>query len=95
MKEKIRFQKTVPGDLNEIFMAYESISPNAANNVRADIARSLGLIESYPEMYATIDGDIRVVKTKSYPLLIQYSIVNEIPIVLSIYHADLDNFKRP
>ena len=93
MKETIRYQKNVLGDLDGIFQAYESISLETANKVRDDLARSLELIGTFPEMHATVDGDIRVVKTKQYPLLIQYEIVNEIPLVLSVYHADLGENK--
>ena len=94
MLEKIRFQKNVPRDLDDILTAYELTSSAGTNNVRSEIRRTLELISAFPEMYAVIGDGIRLVKTKTYPLLIQYTIVGEIPVVLSIYHSDLDEFKR-
>ncbi|MDB2686324.1 hypothetical protein N9Y42_03870 [Mariniblastus sp.] len=93
MLEKIRFQKNVPGDLENILNAYELISISGANKVRSEIQRTLELIASFPEMYATIEQEIRLVKTRNYPLLVQYVIVNDIPVVLSVYHSDLNDFK--
>ena len=55
MLEKIRFQKNVPGDLENILNAYELISISGANKVRSEIQRTLELIASFPEMYATIE----------------------------------------
>ena len=94
MLEKIRFQKSVPDDLEKILSAYAAKSPVAANKVRDEIKQTLEFIELFPEMYAVVEDDIRLVRTKSYPLLIQYCIVDDIPIVLSIYHSDLDEIKR-
>lgn len=94
MLEKIRFQKNVPGDLDDIFNANELNSIDGANKVRSEIERTLDLILTFPEMYAVVDRGIRLVKTKNYPLLIQYEIIDNIPVVLSVYHSDLDTFKR-
>ena len=94
MQGRIRFQKNVPADLDGILREYEQISPRTANRVRDELERSFDLISTFPEMYAKIDGEIRLVKTKRYPLLIQYCIENGTPIVLSIYHSDLDTIKR-
>ena len=93
MLGKIRFQKNVPRDLDDILSAYELISSAGTNNVRSEIQRTLELISAFPEMYAVIGNGIRLVKTKTYPLLIQYKIIGGIPVVLSIYHSDLDEFK--
>jgi len=94
MHEKIRFQKNVPHDLDNLLGRFELDSLNAADKVRDEIKRTLDLVATFPEMYAIIDNNIRLVKTKTYPVLIQYTIVDELPVVLSIYHADLDEFKR-
>ena len=94
MLERIRFQKNVPGDLDDILSAYELNSFDGANKVRSEIQRTLELISTFPEMYAVVDHGIRLVKTKNYPLLIQYVIVNDLPVVLSVYHSDLGTFKR-
>ena len=38
-------------------------------------------------MYAIVYDDFRIVKTKGYPFLVQYRIVNDIPVVVSILHS--------
>ena len=96
MLETIRFQKSVPSDLENIFRGYESVSVNSANKLREEICRTLDLISTFPEMYAVVDNEtgIRLVKTRNYPILIQYKVFDGLPTVLSIYHSDLDESKR-
>ena len=95
MQEKIRFQKNVASDLDRILEAYESKSAITANKVRDELANTLEYISMFPEMYAVVDDDIRLVKTKNYPLLIQYCIVEGIPVVLSVFVSGLeDKLKR-
>ena len=94
MLEKIRFQKDVPRDLDEISNAYELIKADGANNVRSEIQKTLELISTFPEMYPVLGNEIRLVKTKKCQLLIRYTIVDGIRVVLSIYHSDLGEIKR-
>ena len=66
MLEKIRFQASVPGDLDSLLEFYESYSVETAN-VAYD--------------------DIRLAKTKRYPILVKYKIVAGIPVVLAVFHS--------
>ncbi len=92
MLEEIRFQKSVPGDLDNIFDGYELVSLGSANKLRDEIRRTFDLISMFPEMYACADSEtgIRLVKTRNYPILIQYKIINGLPTVLSVYHSDME-----
>ena len=65
MQEKIRFQKNVPSDIDVLLERYSS--EGTSNRVRSSISRTFELIELFPEMYAVVYDDIRLVKTKDYP----------------------------
>ena len=85
MPEKIRFQKNVPSDID--FLLEHYTSENTTNRVRSTISRTFELIEMFPRMYAVAFDDIRLVKTKGYPILIQFRLLNETPVVLSVYFS--------
>jgi len=91
MKEKIRFQENVPADLDRVLENYETDSRATANRVRESISRTFDFIETFPKMYAVVYDDIRLVKTKEYPILVQYRIVESVPVVLSLYFSGKQN----
>jgi hypothetical protein len=85
MQEKIRFQKNVPSDIDEILESF--LADTTTNRVRSSIARTFELVEAFPKLYAVVYDDIRLVKTKDYPILIQFRVVDDIPIILSLYFS--------
>jgi len=87
MNEKIRYQSNVAADLDNLLTPYEAISIATSNRVRDSIKNALGLISSFPQMYAIAFDDIRVVKIDAYPILIQYRIINQTPVIASIVFA--------
>ena len=87
MNEKIRFQSNVAADLDLLLSPYEAISVATSNRVRDAIKNTLAFIESFPEMYAIAFDDIRVVKIDGYPVLVQYRIVDRIPVIASVVFA--------
>ena len=84
MNAKIRFQSSVATDLDIILSGYENNSGVTSNRVRASIRNTFKLIELFPEMYAIAFDDIRAVKTEKYPILIQYRVVDKIPVIVSV-----------
>lgn len=84
MNEKIKFQSNVATDLNLILSDYENTSVVTSNRVRDSIRKTFNLIESFPEMYAIVFDDIRVVKIENYTILIQYRVVDRIPVIASV-----------
>jgi hypothetical protein len=87
MTEKIKFQKNVPQDLARVLQSYDAVSARTSNNVRDSISRTFGFIETFPEMYAVVFDDVRLVRIKDYPILIQYRLVRDIPVVVSVYFS--------
>ena len=87
MNEKIRFQSNVATDLNNLLTPYEAISITTSNKVRDSIKKTLDLIALFPQMYVIAFDDIRVVKIDDYPILVQYRIVDRIPVIASIVFA--------
>jgi hypothetical protein len=87
MNEKIRFQENIPADLDRVLENYMTNSGATVNRVRKSISRTFDFIETFPKMYAVIYEDVRLVKTKEYPILIQYRIVENIPVILSLHFA--------
>ena len=89
MPEKIRYQKNIPQDLDRTLTRYQS--ELTANRVRSSISRTFELIESFPKMYAVVYDDIRLVKTKDYPVMIQFRLLEDVPVILSIFFAGEKN----
>jgi hypothetical protein len=89
MPEKIRYQKNIPQDLDRILTRYQS--ELTANRVRSSISRTFELIESFPKMYAVVYDDIRLVKTKDYPVMIQFRLLEDVPVILPIFFAGEKN----
>ena len=84
MNDQIRFQRDVAADLDFVISNYEDVSIPSANRVRDSIRDTFRLITLFPEMYAVAFDDIRVVKIEGYPILVQYRIVNDVPVVASV-----------
>ena len=87
MLEKIRFQASVPGDLDSLLELYESYSVATARRLRDSLNRMFQLIEENPKMYAVDYDNIRSVKIKRNPILVKYKIVAGIPVVLTVFHS--------
>ena len=87
MSDHLRFHPQIPSDLAEAITHYESISADLANRFRGAVSSALKQIREFPEMYAVVFDDVRIVRAGRFPYVVQYKIKNNIPYILAVFYS--------
>jgi len=92
-EDSLRFHPEVVSDLREAIGWYSEISQDLANDFRQVIDASLGRLVANPELYPHAFDDVRFVRVRTFPYLVLYKNMNEVPFVLGIFHGASDPSK--
>ena len=90
MSDDLRFHPQIPFDLAEAITHYESISSGLAVRFRDSVSNVLKQIREFPEMYSVVFVDVRIVRARGFPYIVQYRIKNNIPCILAVFHSSTD-----
>lgn len=90
MADRIRFHPRIPQELNDSISKYDEISPTLGNRLRCAFRTAFANIADNPQLYAVAYDDIRIVRTKPFPYLIHYRLVDTIPAVVAIFQPAAD-----
>lgn len=88
--ESLRFHPDVEPDLRDSIGWYTGISSELANRFRAMVNASLDEVAKNPTSYSIVFDDVRLIRVRTFPYLVQYRIVNNVPQVLGIFHSASD-----
>ena len=82
----IKFRRRADRDIEQIIAYYLRLAPETVPTIAADIDRSLGLIEEYPERYQAVAGTAyRRLVTKRYKFKIAYRVRRDAIEIVGIY----------
>ena len=88
--ESLRFHPKVESDLRDSIGWYAGISAELANRFRGMVNSSLDDVTKHPASYPIVFDDVRIHRVRTFPYLVQYHVVNDIPYVLGIFHSASD-----
>ncbi len=87
MAERLRFHPAVPSDLYDAIGHYNEISPALGDRFRKSVDERFDLIESSPEIFPRVFGDVRFATLRRFPYLILFVERAEFTRILSVYHG--------
>lgn len=87
MTYSVRYHPSVPRDIAEALMWYERVSLDLANRLRRAIASALAEMRCQPLLHGIAFDDVRVIRVRDFPYLVQYQVQGETVRVLGVFHS--------
>ncbi|REJ69829.1 MAG: type II toxin-antitoxin system RelE/ParE family toxin [Planctomycetota bacterium] len=89
----MRFHPDVVSDLREAIRWYGEISAPLANRFRKRVDASFQRIAENPDLYPRAFDSVRFCRLRTFPYLVLYRSINDIPHVLGVFHGASDPTK--
>lgn len=87
MAEPIRFHPQIVRDLQDAIGWYASISPALGDRFREEVDTGFVRILDNPFLYPIVFDDVRFLRVRSFPYLILYRVLHDIPCALGVFHG--------
>ncbi len=88
--DPLRFHPEIAADIEKAIRHYDNISSELGNRFRSAVDDCFDRIEDNPNLFPFAFEDVRFVRTRGFPYVIQYRLVREVPEVLGVYHGASD-----